>query len=58
MASILPLGCAPTRHSLCKTKSHAFAEDALRFIDVEMSNEAEIIRIVSRRRDNKATGAI
>jgi hypothetical protein len=45
-----------TRHSLCKNKSHAFAEDALRFIDVEMSNEGEIIRIVSRRTDNEATG--
>ena len=44
-----------TRNSLCKNKSHAFAEEALRFIDVEMSKEAKIIRIVSRRPDYEAT---
>src|SRR5262249_17688329 len=44
------------RNSNCKNKSQAVAEDALRFIDVEMFQEAETIRIVSRRSDNGATG--
>src|SRR5262249_10612780 len=43
-------------NSNCKNNSQAIAEDALRFIDVEMSKEAETIRIVSRRTDNGATG--
>jgi hypothetical protein len=44
-----------TRNSSCKNKSWAFAEDSLRFIDVEMTQDAETIRIVSRRTDGGAT---
>lgn len=43
------------RNSNCKNNSQAIAEDSLRFIDVEMSKEAETVRIVSRRTDNGAT---
>jgi hypothetical protein len=37
-----------TRHTLCKNLSKAVAEDALRYIHVEMIEEGDIIRIVTR----------
>jgi hypothetical protein len=43
------------RNSSCKNKSWAYAEDSLRFIDVEMNQEADTVRIVSRRTDDGAT---